>query len=193
MRSTLRRSIPTRLPHLGSHDDAQDAAYEIFLKILHSVGEFEERGVPLRAWVFRVAHNHLLDRQTRERRTFPHEPAALVGLLDGLNDDGCPSVGDAGHARDEEFFRFTRALPARQRQVLILRYVLDLDIPATAAALGISEGAARNVQHRALETLRARHTPAQVAGARNPQRLKMRRRRAAAPVLVARQRALPAR
>jgi RNA polymerase sigma-70 factor (ECF subfamily) len=48
-----------------------------------------------------------------------------------------------------------RRLPAQQREILTLRVAVGMSTDETAAALGMSTGAVRVAQHRALTKLRA--------------------------------------
>jgi RNA polymerase sigma-70 factor (sigma-E family) len=67
-----------------------------------------------------------------------------------------PASGDLPAALDERLWleAVLRRLPARQRAVLVLRYWCDLDIRATAEALGISEGTVKSASARGLASLR---------------------------------------
>lgn len=56
-------------------------------------------------------------------------------------------------AQRSELFTAFGELPRRQREVLVLRYYLDLSVADAAGALGISEGAVRSTASRGLAAL----------------------------------------
>lgn len=89
---------------VSSKDDAEDLASEIFMKILENIVDFEDRGVPFGAWVFRIARNCLNDFYKRsgknrttdieeaygvkedEDKTSPHKKAAQLELADAVKE-----------------------------------------------------------------------------------------------------------
>lgn len=77
-----------------------------------------------------------------------------------------PSQGDpdaaAGFEQRSELIEAFRALPRRQREVLALRFYVDMSVADVSATLGISEGAVRSTTSRGLDAL-ARILPAHVA------------------------------
>ena len=58
---------------IGDRTEAEDIAGEVFLKALESLDSYKERGVPMQAWLFRIAHNLVVDhlRKTAKRRVVP--------------------------------------------------------------------------------------------------------------------------
>jgi RNA polymerase sigma-70 factor (ECF subfamily) len=143
---------------LRDHHEAEDATHEVFLKMLLGLPRYELRSVPFRAWLFRIARNHLLDRMAQLSRVEAGQPAELSRLLD----DRAP-VLERGPwppgLSDEEFVRLIQWLPLGQRQVLVLRFVFDMSFAEIATALDISESGARNLQRRAFAKLRPRLAP----------------------------------
>jgi len=95
-----------------------------------------------RAWVARVAFNEALDVARRERRHASDRAHASV--FESADEVATRLTLDDAIAR----------LPRRQRQVVALRYLADLDVADTAHALGITAGAVKQHAHRALETMR---------------------------------------
>ena len=119
---------------------AEDATQEVFARALHLV--LGRRPGNLDAWLFRSLHNHAMDRHRKARR---------VQLVD-LNE---PSAGP-DDARRLDLWQEVDHLPLRQRQAVYLRYRADLDFPAIASVLGITESGARANVFRAMATLRER-------------------------------------
>jgi RNA polymerase sigma-70 factor (ECF subfamily) len=104
----------------------------------------------LRAWVTKAALNQARSKGRRlgaERRAHeraaqfrPERAAAAPAPLDGLLDAAL------------------RRLPARQREIVVLHYLLDLSVVDVAATLGVTPGTVKTQLHRAREALRARLT-----------------------------------
>ena len=59
--------------HIGNRSEAEDIAGEVFLKALDSLESYEERGIPIQGWLFRIAHNLVVDylRRSAKRKTVP--------------------------------------------------------------------------------------------------------------------------
>jgi RNA polymerase sigma-70 factor, ECF subfamily len=123
--------------------EAEDVTSEVFEHALTNLRKFEWRGVPFLAWLFRIAANALADRWRRTSRD-SHEPP--------------PDVPDAREAEEIErramLFQLVDRLPDAQRRVIEMRFVDQRSIREIAAALDRSEGAVKQLQLRALETLR---------------------------------------
>ena len=111
----------------------------------------------LRAFLYRTAHNLIIDASRRKREQ------SLEAMREGGGDEGQPfEPGDAGaQARDIErradmhsVFATLKTLPEEFRTMLTMRYVDDLEPREIADILGISANAASVRIHRALETLK---------------------------------------
>ena len=130
------------------HDrhEAEDVTAEVFQHALANITRFEWRGAPLAAWLYRIAANVIADRSKQQSRQ----------RMDPLTED------DLDHSKWGEIetratlFHLVNALPEDQRFVLLKRFVDQMSIKEIAAQLGRSEGAIKQLQYRALETLRAR-------------------------------------
>lgn len=122
---------------------AEDITSQVFEHALRTIGRFEWRGVPVAAWLFRIAANALAD-HWKERARDTHDPP--------------PDVPDASEAEDIErrlvLNQHVGRLPDLQRQVIEMRFAEEKSIREVAAALGRSEGAIKQLQLRALENLR---------------------------------------
>jgi RNA polymerase sigma-70 factor (ECF subfamily) len=117
---------------------AREVAQEAFLKAFRSLGRFDVSR-PFRNWLFQIAANEARDR-LRERL---RERAALRDAA-----DRAPAAADpeAGHDRRElraGLVRLLEALSPREREVVVLRDLEELDIRETSRVLGCSAIAVR--------------------------------------------------
>ena len=128
---------------VGRHD-ADDAFQETFLSALRAYPRLRPNS-NLRAWVLTIAHNKALDsHRARTRRPLP-----VAEPQERPDPSATPDRDGAGELWDR-----VRALPARQREVLTLRYAGDLNHAEIARVLGCSEAAARRAAADGLKTLR---------------------------------------
>ena len=125
--------------------DVEDLTSTVYQRALAALPGFEWRGVPFVAWLLRIAANEVARQQNRPRA------AETV-------DD---TAADASELEEAEqlasLYGLVRALPSDQRRTLTLRFVQDLSVQQVAETLGRSEGAVKQLQHRAIETLRRQH------------------------------------
>jgi RNA polymerase sigma-70 factor (sigma-E family) len=129
------------LVSVGDRQLAEDLVAEAFTRAWMSWRKVRGHPAP-RAWVVRTALNTHVSWWRRRRREVPladAQPSAAAWQADGVDDSLASAV---------------RALPERQREVIVLRVFFDLDTEATAALLGVSPGTVGVHLHRALGTLR---------------------------------------
>jgi RNA polymerase sigma-70 factor (ECF subfamily) len=127
---------------VGSRTDAEDLTATVFHKALANLHRFEWRGIPFVAWLMRIAANELADWARQRARPLPEMAAQSTADLDVVE-------------RRAALFRSVRALPDDQRRVVALRFAEQWTIKEVAADLGRSVGAVKQLQFRALTTLRA--------------------------------------
>lgn len=124
---------------------AEDLTSEVFHQALAALPRFEWRGVPFAVWLLRIARNALTDhwrRAAREQGNPRHEESEEIDL------------GEI--ERRATLFRLVQSLPADQQRVIRERFAEQRSIREIAQALGRTEGAVKQLQFRALESLRAR-------------------------------------
>ena len=123
--------------------EAEDITQQIFAKLLTALDRYEPRVVPFSAWVLRVAQNAAIDHM-RTRRPVPTEELGSAEAPD--------------HASARERFADLRlaldALPAEQRDVIVLRFLIGLSPSEIAVRMGRSEDAVHGLQHRGRRRLR---------------------------------------
>lgn len=134
--------------------EAEDAASAIFIKALHALPRYTERGDAFRSWLFAIAHNEITDRQRRlHRAALSLDYAANVPDPARTPEEVAMSTGD-----HEQLLTLLTALPARERSVLELR-AAGCQTHEIARVLQISEMSVRAAQSRGLRRLRDRLAP----------------------------------
>jgi RNA polymerase sigma-70 factor (ECF subfamily) len=135
---------------VGDRTETEDLTSEVFHHALENLRRFEWRGIPFAAWLFRIAANLISDRwQRRNRERLADGPEQMESV-------------PAGGAEFEEverratLFRLVDTLPAEQRRVVVLRFVEQKSIKEVARDIRKTEGAVKQLQFRALSSLRAR-------------------------------------
>jgi RNA polymerase sigma-70 factor (ECF subfamily) len=138
---------------LNDPHEAEDAAQEIFIRVLSALPRYERRAQPFRAWLFVIARNHAMTRLKRSGAIEPAEPAVVDRVREEHEIADLPELE---WISNRELLMFIERLPLIQRQVLVLRYTLDFSLRDAAGILGRSPNEISAFQHRALRTLRER-------------------------------------
>ena len=134
--------------------DAEDLTQQVFLKALEHIGSYRYRGMPFAAWLFRIAHNQVVDHWKKKS----HDKSRMVPLdqVDEArimaNDD--PALLTEQRADIEMVAAACQMLSDGQREVISLRFGGGLSVAETARAMRKSEGAVKVLQHAALVRLR---------------------------------------
>jgi RNA polymerase sigma factor (sigma-70 family) len=136
---------------VGDQDTAQDLVDEAFARAWASWRTVSRHPVP-KAWVVRTALNAGISRwRRRHREVSVPDPARVADPSAGVSAD---SIGPPGHV-DPRIMAALMRLPARQREVVALRLILDLDTARTAQMLAIAPGTVMAHMGRAMAALRA--------------------------------------
>ena len=135
----------------GDAREAEDLTARVFYRALAHMPDFNQRGAPFVAWLYRIAHN-LLANWRRDRGRHPELP--LDDLL-GLHAREATPQSQAERAEDERvLLEAIRRLPPERQHLLILKFVEDLSNVEIGQILNRSEGAVKSLYHRTLLALR---------------------------------------
>jgi RNA polymerase sigma-70 factor (ECF subfamily) len=134
---------------IGNRTEAEDLAGEVFLKALESLKSYKERGIPMQAWLFRIAHNLVVDyfRKTAKRKTVPIDSVQVESDMD-------PVSAAEKNIELERVSGAMQQLTQEQREVLGLRFFGGLSSKEAGSILNKSDGAVREMQRAAIEKLR---------------------------------------
>lgn len=151
------------LAHLREVPAAEDFASDVILRVLDGIRRYRVREQPFSAWVFRIARNRLIDIQRRHTR---YRQVPWDDKFASLNGPGQAPIKQL---LDIDEIRLGLAdLTEGQAQVIVLRFLQDLDVSTVARILGRSERAVKSLQFRAITALRQTIAgQGQLAGAPN--------------------------
>jgi RNA polymerase sigma factor (sigma-70 family) len=131
--------------------DPDDLVGETFVQIARNLHRFDGGEGEFRSWVFMVAHNRVVD----ERRRAGRRPTTLVADHDEERASGADVEAEALDALGLERVRsMLEGLTPEQRAVLLLRFVADLTLEEIAGVVGRPLGAVKQLQRRALRSLK---------------------------------------
>ena len=134
---------------IGNRTEAEDMTQQVFLKAYQSIRSYKWKGVPFSAWLFRIAHNQIVDfyRKKSKRPTVRLEESTVVSSDNPLRT--VESRFDIERLRTA-----TLQLTSAQQGVISLRFAGGLAIAEVARTMGKSEGAVKALQHSAVAALR---------------------------------------
>ncbi len=129
-------------------ETAEDLTAEVFMRMVESIDRYTDNGIPISAWLYRIAHARIIDHWRRnQRRPQVEWSDALVSphLVDDL-----PQKDVVALQRLREALG---ALKDEQQQVIIFKFLEGLDNQTVAQIMNKTEGAVKALQHRALAAL----------------------------------------
>jgi RNA polymerase sigma-70 factor (ECF subfamily) len=135
----------------GNHHDAEDLTAKVFQRALRHVGNFEDKGVPFTAWLYRIAHN-LVANWHRDRSRRPVVPLEMHA---SASEVALHPESEAIAVEERELLLVAvRRLPADRQELLILKFVERLSNAEIGEIMGRTEGAIKSLYHRTLNSLR---------------------------------------
>ena len=134
------------LRRVSDRAEAEDLTSDVFHRALANIGRFEWRGVPFAAWLFRIASNAIANHFKKRGR------AASAAA----QEDAPEPVVMREVEHRAGLYRMVAELPLFQQRVIRMRFGEEKSIGEIALALKKTEGAVKQLQLRALRSLRSR-------------------------------------
>nr|WP_218902923.1 RNA polymerase sigma factor ShbA [Streptomonospora nanhaiensis] len=129
---------------------SDDVAQEVCIALLAALPRYEDMGRPFAAFVFGIAAHKVADALRRSTRA----DLPTDAVPDRPDDDPGPEESAVRVAEAERARALLNQLPEQQRRLVLLRVIRGLSADETGHELGMSPGAVRVAQHRALARLR---------------------------------------
>ena len=137
---------------VGNNTEAEDMTQQVFIKALQSISTYKWQDVPFSAWLFRIAHNQVIDyyrKQTRQATTPLYEYMAVSDSSDSNPEKMVEQKSDIEH-----LLLVSKKLTPAQQEVISLRFAGELSIIEVARIMGKTQGAVKALQHSAIIALR---------------------------------------
>lgn len=135
---------------VGHVNEVEDLSEQVFLKALEGIRSFNWRGIPFSAWLFRIAHNLVIDRY---RRNYKVTKVSIDEAAPIVSEIGDPEKETIDNFHKEEIYIAISELTKDQQQVVILKFFSNLSNAEIAQTLDKPAGAVKSLQHRALKSL----------------------------------------
>jgi RNA polymerase sigma-70 factor (ECF subfamily) len=133
---------------IGDRTEAEDMTQQVFLNAIKSLHTYKFKGMPFSSWLYRIAHNQVVDYLRKKSRR------ATVPIDETVAADDDPIGQTELKLEIEELATATQKLTPAQREVISLRFAAELSVAEVARAMGKSEGAIKALQHSAIVALR---------------------------------------
>jgi RNA polymerase sigma-70 factor, ECF subfamily len=136
---------------VGNHSDAEDLTARVFLRAYCHVSSYTDRGVPISAWLYRIAHNLVANwyRDNNRRRDI-----SLEDYLPIKSNGDHPEATLLHNEESERLLSIIRTLPPDRQQLIILKFVEHYSNAEIGKVMGKTEGAVKSLYHRTLLSLR---------------------------------------
>jgi RNA polymerase sigma-70 factor (ECF subfamily) len=129
--------------------EAEDIAAEVFLKALNSLESYKQQGIPMQAWIFRIAHNLVVDhfRKMAKKKTIPIDSVQIESVTN-------PTRTAETNVELEQVNKAMEQLTPAQREVVRLRFFGGFTSKEIGQILNKGDGAVREMQRAATQSLR---------------------------------------
>jgi len=132
---------------VGDPDTGEDLAQQVFLKAWQAIPRYEARGVPFKAWLYRMAHNQMVDYFRTRKQTSDLDG---IDVPEESEAESLVLAAEMSTALETALAR----LSEDHRQVLTLRFLMEKSAKEIGEIMGRKEVTVRGLQMRALQALR---------------------------------------
>ncbi len=141
---------------VGNMEDTEDLTARVFARALKHIHNYNDRGLPFTAWLYRIAHNVVANFH-RDNKRHPSIPLEDVETQpEGAHEDNADATDlriDSERER-QRLIDAIRRLPEERQQLVVLKFVQQLQNAEIGQIMNRSEGAIKSLYHRTLAQLR---------------------------------------
>lgn len=147
------------LRRTADFDDTADIASETFFKVFKNISKFDQRGIPIKVWIYRIATNEMnlhFRNQKKYKRLFENnamnEPELFKSYL--LADRQILERELLLHKQYQAVVAHLKQMPVKYQEVIALRFFEGKDYKEISEILNLKEGILKSLISRGLEKLK---------------------------------------
>jgi len=135
----------------GNAQDAEDLTAKVFYRAMSHIKNYEDKGVPFQAWLYRIAHNLVANfhRDQGRRKIIPLDDY----IAQSLKSDAPDKQAEANEEQ-EQLLAAIRRLPPERQELILLKFIEQKSNAEIGDMMGRTEGAVKSLYHRILIALR---------------------------------------
>ena len=136
---------------IGNHHDAEDLTAKTFHRALNHIPNYNHKGVPFAAWLYRIAHNLIANwhRDHNRRQVVALEQVTLSSDRQEMPHHAAEQTNER-----ELLFAAIQKLPPERQELLTLKFVEKMSNAEIGQVMGRCEGAIKSLYHRTLVSLK---------------------------------------
>lgn len=136
---------------IGNHHDAEDLTAKTFHRALNHIPNYNHKGVPFAAWLYRIAHNLIANwhRDHQRRQVVALEQVTLSSDRQEMPHHAAEQTNER-----ELLLAAIQKLPPERQELLTLKFVEKMSNAEIGQVMGRSEGAIKSLYHRTLVSLK---------------------------------------
>jgi RNA polymerase sigma-70 factor (ECF subfamily) len=135
----------------GNQHDAEDLTSRVFTRAMKHITNYQDRGVPFSAWLYRIAHNLVANWHRDKSRKQEYN------LEDGVwssKESEMPESVLLRVEQHDEILAMVRDIPEDRQMLIIMKFVDHMSNAEIGKIMGKTEGAIKSLYHRTLLSLR---------------------------------------
>lgn len=135
--------------HINDQSEAEDLGGDVFLKVLKSLKSYRGRPEHILTWIFKIAHNHVVDYMRKRSK----QKSISLSQLDVPDHRKTEEIAEMSMEL-ESLSQALEQLTPSQREVIGLRFFAGLSSSEVSKIMGKRDGAVREMQSSAIKVLR---------------------------------------
>ena len=135
---------------VGRREEAEDLTHQVFLNAWQNVHSYKHLGFPFSSWLYQIARNLVIDHYRVKKPEVGLETVEAEFAVAATDSE---SLAEHNLILREVTVAIRELKPLYQ-DIVIMRFVEELSLKETAAALNKTEGAVKLLQHRAIKQLK---------------------------------------
>ena len=135
----------------SNQHDAEDLTARVFFRAMSHIGSYVDKGLPFRAWLYRIAHNLVANwhRDQGRRKIIALDDYVTHSLKSEAPDRLTEELDER-----EQLMEAVYRLPEDRQQLLLLKFIDQLSNAEIGKIMSRTEGAVKSLYHRTLLALR---------------------------------------